>query len=140
MIYAIRAVGTEYIKFGKAKSVGKRLAELETGCPHDLEILAVADWPDEQERAVHRYLQSQAHRREWFKDGEMAQEVISWMADQENGMRKLLNAIGLTCERREIQPALKPKKARIEQEREEWAKVDRIRKDLANIIFGGARA
>lgn len=64
MIYAIRAVGTEYIKFGKARSVGKRLAELETGCPHDLEIIAVADWPDEQEKSVHLYLESLAHRRE----------------------------------------------------------------------------
>ena len=38
MIYAIRAVGTDYIKFGKAISVGKRLKELECGSAHELSI------------------------------------------------------------------------------------------------------
>ena len=79
MIYAIHAVGTPFIKFGRATSVGKRLKELETGSPHDLYIVAVADWPDGAEAAVHKYLEPQAERREWFRDGERTQQLINWM-------------------------------------------------------------
>jgi hypothetical protein len=56
MIYAIEAVGSGFIKFGKARSVGRRLKELETACPYDLHIIAVADWPDGAETALHLHL------------------------------------------------------------------------------------
>src|SRR5678816_3391319 len=81
MIYAIRALGTSYIKFGKAASVGKRLKELETGSPHELYIEAVADWPDEEERRIHRYLIDSYVRREWFEDGDGTNEVIGLLRD-----------------------------------------------------------
>jgi hypothetical protein len=79
VIYAIRAVGTQYVKVGKATSVGKRLKELEVGCPHDLHIEAVADWPDEEERRLHRYLDQSYVRGEWYRDSARLEDVIGLM-------------------------------------------------------------
>jgi len=76
VIYAIRAVGTEFVKIGKAASVGKRLKELETSSPHELHIEAVANWPDSEERRLHRYLDGCSARGEWFKDGARLDDVI----------------------------------------------------------------
>ena len=89
MIYAIEAVGSGYIKFGRARSVGKRLKELECACPHDLHILAVADWPDGAETAVHLYLEPELQRGEWFKDSQLVREVISWMVNGQAGLELL---------------------------------------------------
>lgn len=79
MIYAIRAVGTEFIKFGRAGSVGKRLKELDTGCPYELEIMAVADWPDGAETAIHRLLEDANVKLEWFRATDKASLIVRWM-------------------------------------------------------------
>jgi hypothetical protein len=79
VIYAIQAVGTDFIKFGKANSVSKRLKDLEVGNPHELHIVGAADWPDGAETAIHKYLATQCERGEWFRDGELVQQVIGWM-------------------------------------------------------------
>lgn len=89
MIYAIEAVGSGFIKFGRATSVGKRLKELDTGCPHELNILAVANWPDAMEGAIHRYLQDSLEKLEWFRDGPEAQRVLECMKDTTAGLAKL---------------------------------------------------
>lgn len=81
MIYAIRALGTKFVKIGKAISVGKRLKELETGSPHELHIEAVALWPDEEERRLHRYLERCCARREWFSDSQRLSDVIKLLQD-----------------------------------------------------------
>jgi hypothetical protein len=88
MIYAIEAVGSGFIKFGRAASVGKRLRELDTGCPHELHILAVADWPSGSETAIHRLLSDQCQKLEWFKDCALAKDIITWMGEQD-GLAKL---------------------------------------------------
>ena len=93
MLYAIRAVGTEFIKFGRAKNIGRRLKGMDTGCPHELEVLVVADWPDGQEKAIHLYLADRWHRLEWFKDGDRPQQVIAWMADKQKGLAQFLEAL-----------------------------------------------
>lgn len=87
MIYAIQAVGTQYIKFGKANSVGKRLNQLETCCPHDLHIEAVADWPDAEERKIHEYLKECLVRREWFTQCEKTAQIVQMMRDREMGLK-----------------------------------------------------
>ena len=86
MIYAIRAVGTEFVKIGKAQSVGKRLRDLEVASPHDLHIEAVANWPDEEERRLHIYLRADWIRGEWFKDGSRLEDVIAMMR-KEDGLQ-----------------------------------------------------
>lgn len=87
MIYAIRAVGTEFIKFGKTKSVGKRLTELEVACPHDLHIEAVANWPDEEERRLHIYLRDHLVRGEWFRECERTWQVIVLLRNERFGLQ-----------------------------------------------------
>jgi hypothetical protein len=88
MIYAIRAVGTEYVKFGRAASVGKRMKELETGCPFELHIEAVASWPDGQEKAIHSYLAEHNKKYEWFRDSAKTAQVIEWMNSGDAGLRE----------------------------------------------------
>lgn len=92
MIYAIRAVGTEFVKFGKAKSVGKRLQGLETGCPFELHIEAVADWADGIESAIHQYLAEHCQKFEWFRDSDRTAQVIAWMNAGEDGLREFKSA------------------------------------------------
>jgi hypothetical protein len=87
VIYAIRAVGTQYVKIGKAASVGRRLKELETGCPHELHIEAAADWPDAQESAIHEYLKAHCEKLEWFRDSDLTAKVVKWLQDGEAGLR-----------------------------------------------------
>jgi hypothetical protein len=88
VIYAIRAVGTEFVKIGKASSVGRRLKELDTACPHELHIEAAADWPDQQESAIHLYLKAHCEKFEWFRDSAQTIQVIGWLRAQEEGLRQ----------------------------------------------------
>jgi hypothetical protein len=78
VIYAIRAVGTEYIKFGVAIDVKERLRVLQTGCPFPLELVATCEGDQKTETWIHwRLFQARAHHMgEWFKDGEEAKRVI----------------------------------------------------------------
>lgn len=87
MIYAIRALGTEYVKIGRAKSVGKRLKDLDTGCPHELHIEAIADWPEAHETAIHLYLEDHCQKLEWFKDSHRTKQVIEWLQQKDAGLR-----------------------------------------------------
>lgn len=67
MIYAIRAVGTEFIKFGRAEDVQERLRQHQCSNPHKLELIVAGDWPDEEERKILDYLNPVRVRGEWFK-------------------------------------------------------------------------
>ena len=95
MIYAIRAVGSGFIKFGKANSVGKRLNELETASPYELELVAVAKWPDTAERAIHRILEAHNTKREWFRECPESEQVILWM--HSNDLQSLQQALKDKC-------------------------------------------
>ena len=88
MIYAIRAVGTEFIKFGKAKSVGQRLHDLQCASPHALIIEAVADWPDNMERTIHSALSAFHVRGEWYRDCEDASQIIEAMRENMQSVAK----------------------------------------------------
>jgi len=86
MIYAIRA--GEAIKFGVAKNPAQRLKELQTGCPHKLELVAVMDLPHENERLMHEYLSEHRLVGEWFAPGDKVSEVLSdprWRAKWQHG-------------------------------------------------------
>jgi hypothetical protein len=107
MIYAIEAVGSGFIKFGRAKSVGRRLAELETACPFELNIIAAADWPDGAESALHTYLQPALERGEWFKDGPLIREAIAWMLNGQAGLERLQKEMPKSALRRSLSQAEK---------------------------------
>lgn len=82
MIYAIRAVGTPFIKIGfvegKVGGLGRRLETLQTGCPYDLELIAQCPGDLKLERYIHNcLLEANAHQRgEWFKDCEELQTLV----------------------------------------------------------------
>jgi hypothetical protein len=78
VIYAIRALGTEYVKFGYTNDVQSRLATLQTGCPWDLELVAQCEGDQATETWVHwRLFQANAHHRgEWFKDCAEVKKVL----------------------------------------------------------------
>lgn len=115
MIYAIHAVGTQYIKFGRAQSVGKRLKELETASPHDLHIVAVANWPDGAETAIHKHLQPHWEKGEWFRDSPDTQQVIAWMMS--NALENLQAAITHRMEAWETRKLI-AQQARVKRRRE----------------------
>ena len=96
MIYAIRATGTQFIKFGKARSVGKRLVEIQSSSPFELFIEVVADWPNIAEKAIHSYLEPMFERGEWFRDGLITRNVMQWMTIGEDGLHFLQRETGRT--------------------------------------------
>jgi hypothetical protein len=83
MIYAIRAVGTEYVKIGytTGNTLGRRLEGLQTACPYPLEVLATCPGDHKAERSIHlRLFSAKAHHRgEWFRDCEAVRKIIEEM-------------------------------------------------------------
>ena len=70
MIYAIRAVGTDYVKFGYSTKgdANDRVAEMQTGCPFELMAIAWCEGSRVDEHRIHaRLKRAGAHARgEWF--------------------------------------------------------------------------
>ena len=93
MIYAIRAVGTQYIKFGQTAEVNirDRINLLKTGCPHELELVAFGLGGREEEKRIHQFLKAAGrhHRLEWFIDSPEAQEAIAWIKDRKKPLPEL---------------------------------------------------
>lgn len=86
MIYAIRAVGTNFIKIGyTSKSPLERVRELQTGCPLDLELVACCQGKKTMETWLHwRLLKAKAHHRgEWFTDCDEMRKIVAEIKDDE---------------------------------------------------------
>lgn len=64
-IYFIGSVGGP-IKIGISKSPSRRLIQLQTGCPHRLQILAATKGNEANERALHAQFNSARLGGEWF--------------------------------------------------------------------------
>jgi hypothetical protein len=81
VIYAIRAVGTEFIKFGytKDKSPKQRVASLQVGCPFRLEVEAFMPGSEQEERAIHGFLSDASVRGEWFRTTPMVLAILDEM-------------------------------------------------------------
>lgn len=86
MIYAIRAVDTRYIKIGRAKNPTKRLMELQVCNPHELKLIACAEWPDSEEPLIHMYLEVYCQRGEWFVRTPQVEKIINLLRDDQNGL------------------------------------------------------
>jgi len=67
MIYAIEATGLGFVKIGKSHKPNSRMAELMTGCPAPLELLAARDWHDDLEWHIHRRFSKSRVHGEWFR-------------------------------------------------------------------------
>jgi hypothetical protein len=65
-VYVIHAVGTNRIKIGYSADPEKRLAQLQTGSPYELKLLA--QWPGtaEVEQRIHQRLAQYRCGGEWF--------------------------------------------------------------------------
>jgi hypothetical protein len=70
VIYAIRAVGTEFVKFGYTKddSPINRIRTMQVGCPHELLAVAFGPGDEAHEASIHKrlYITGAHHRGEWF--------------------------------------------------------------------------
>lgn len=79
MIYAIGC--KQFVKFGQsAFATSKaRLETLQTGNPFELILLVDAQWPDKEEKRIHRFLAEHRIRGEWFAICERSQQVIDAM-------------------------------------------------------------
>lgn len=68
VIYFAQAEGTDLIKIGfTAGTPAKRVADLQTGCPHKLSLLAVIEGAEADEQKWHREFESNWVNGEWFK-------------------------------------------------------------------------
>ena len=99
MIYAIRAIGTEYVKFGytgeaEAKS---RLRDLQVGSPHELQLIASGPGELALERKIHRRLKKAGEhvRGEWFTYGKEAYKIVWEIRDSAEVMANSPEAVDL---------------------------------------------
>ena len=91
VIYVIKALGTDFVKVGvtRGEAIGRRLSTLQIGCPFELSIVALADWPDQVERQLHIYLEPLRERGEWFREGERVSHIMHLMGEPD-GLLKFL--------------------------------------------------
>ena len=68
-VYAIRMVGTQYVKVGKTSNINNRLDDLTIGSPYDLEVLFNIDTFNigKIEQRVHKMLHDKHVKGEWFE-------------------------------------------------------------------------
>jgi hypothetical protein len=96
MIYFIRQCGTNLVKIGMTqREITKRLAELQTGCGHKLEILAVTEGNDVEEAQYHRmyYEYKAAGGDEWF---DLPDEIINQLRKDKGNGRNKEDSSGIT--------------------------------------------
>jgi hypothetical protein len=70
-LYLIQMAITGAFKVGRSNDTKRRLGELQTGCPHPLRILLVAEGLGYLEKSVHRALapyQTRYGKGEWFRE------------------------------------------------------------------------
>jgi Meiotically up-regulated gene 113 len=91
MIYAIKAVGTEYVKIGVSRGQGPRMTRIgnmQVGCPFELVLVAQVDWPHREEKRIHGHLKRHGlHvRGEWFSMSQETRIIIDLMRDGRAGL------------------------------------------------------
>jgi hypothetical protein len=90
MIYILDAVGADVIKIGYTEQrVEKRIAALQTGCPHKLVLLAVMAGELEDERELHQMAERWRipWTREWFRK---ASELMNGLVSLGAGIKKCI--------------------------------------------------
>lgn len=75
-VYFIRA--GDYLKIGKTDDIKKRVAQLQTGCPHDLQVVLLVPGDEREEGLSHEELKSEHVRGEWFK---ISEKTVAYMVD-----------------------------------------------------------
>ena len=83
MIYAIQAGEGGPIKIGRASDPSSRMAELQTGNPERLRLIANVCWPPEIEKCLHKFLDHHRLVGEWFRASEEVLWVVEKMHDED---------------------------------------------------------
>ena len=86
MIYVIRAIGSQYVKIGRAADPIRRMRELQVSMPMKLVLASVADWPNYYERRIHNSLRKHHVRGEWFM---MCEEIFILINKMQDGAMTL---------------------------------------------------
>lgn len=76
-IYFILAPEAERIKIGYSAYPEKRINQLLTSSPYELEVLAVTPGTQDEERELHRRFAHLRQHREWFTDCEELRNYIN---------------------------------------------------------------
>ena len=79
-VYAIGTQSGLYVKFGWTSNVQRRLAQLQTGCPEAVIVLATAKWDRKYEAAIHKMLKHRNSMGEWFHASEETNRVIGMIS------------------------------------------------------------
>lgn len=74
-VYLVRASESDCYKIGHAVNVRNRVRELQTGCPHDLELVAFWRGGRGVEKRLHRRYEDQHRRGEWYEFS--SEEVVN---------------------------------------------------------------
>ena len=74
-LYIFQMASTGDIKVGRSKHVGKRLKEVQTGCPHPLRMILHVPNAGHREKEIHRLMSGRHIRKkgEWFAEGALAE-------------------------------------------------------------------
>lgn len=67
VIYFIQPADQPFIKVGRTRDLWPRLCGLQTGNPHQLELLFVIEGDEERENEIHLALSRHSVRGEWFR-------------------------------------------------------------------------
>lgn len=86
MTYFIEAIGQNLVKIGVAHNVERRLAQLQTACPFDLQILCAIE--DDYEELLHTVFESERVRGEWFRLSVRIREFIR---------TKMIDSVCVSC-------------------------------------------
>lgn len=78
-VYVVQAERQRPIKIGRAVDVPKRVASLQTGNPHRLELLAVVPGDAELEWQLHNGLREFRLVGEWFVGGDQMDEFLDFV-------------------------------------------------------------
>jgi Meiotically up-regulated gene 113 len=87
-LVACRSPSTAYVKIGRTANLYRRLANIQTGCPHRItDVFAILSQYDEEveglERLMHRLLQSIRLRGEWYEGSDAffaaLDETLVWI-------------------------------------------------------------
>ena len=66
-LYILKAEGTDAVKIGfTSLDLSKRVRDLQTGCPHDLKLVASIEGTKGQESEIHETLRDYRIRGEWY--------------------------------------------------------------------------
>jgi hypothetical protein len=96
-VYFVRAKDHALMKIGKATDVGRRLKEIQTSCPYELEIMGVIKCKSEAhafavEKMAHEYLENSRTHGEWFRHNNRTEAVLRVVTNRAESLKDAYQA------------------------------------------------